>query len=206
MKKLFNFVMVICTIITSSMLTACDTSDSSRSVELGGIDVTASIDNDYTIINDSDAVFYESQITLSNPLDSTYKATVSSVVNIFQLKDTCYQFIHELKDSVVVDSLVKVNDFWMEDARIGVNSVIPFKIALDAVANSNLYPNVHFITLRLPLGPNLTNPYYIFGKATSVDAVTEEVMTIEEMFERIFHVENSSVMNDSVQTDSVTVD
>lgn len=209
MKKILSWVLSIGVIVA---LVICGIvlhkpTNPSVSVDLNGIDVNTTIATDYAAINDSNAVFYESQITLENVLDSTYSATVVNVVNIFQLADTSYQFIHELKDSVVVDSVVKVNDFWMEDCNINFMSIIPLSIALDAVANSTLYPNVHVITLRSPLGPNVTNPYYIFGKVTSVDAVTEEVMTTDEMFEKIFHVvEEDVTVLDSVVTDSVVID
>lgn len=205
MKKIIKWVLsigaIVALIICGIMLNK-PTEPESVSVTLTGIDVNETIEQDYTAINDSDVLFYESQITLSNVLDSNYVADVKSVTNVFQLRDTSYQFIHEIVDGVQTDSVIKINDYWLEDQKINFKQVIPFGIALDAVANSQLYPDVHIITLRAPLGPNVTNPFYIFGRVTSVDACTEEVMTCEEMFERIFHIEPKNP-TDSISNDSI---
>lgn len=205
MKKIISWVLsigvIVALIVCGIILHRHDSKD--VSVTLTGIDVNETIQNDYTLINDSNVVFYESQITLSDKLDSNYVANVENVINIFQLNDTSYQCIHSLVDGVANDTIIKVNDYWMEDAKIDFFKIIPFQLALDAVANSQLYPNVHIVTLRSPLGPNVGNPFYIFGQVTSVDGITEEVMTCEEMFERIFHIEPKNNDTLSVEVDTI---
>lgn len=164
-------------------------------VSLSGVEVDSTIPNDYAVVNDSVAIFYETQVTLENDLDSTYSANVVSVVNVFQKRDSAYMFTH----LVGSDSLSVVNDFWMEDSPIDFNSIISFKDALDSIANSDLYPHVKFVTLRRPLGPNVTNPYYIFAKVAAVDAVDGRVMTFEQMMDEIFVIKtDSTAVADSV--------
>lgn len=191
-----------------------------KSVLLSGIDTAATLEADYEVVkneNDTvDAVFYEQDIKLAKKLDTTYLAKVTEVRNIIQQGYICHEFVHTLTtDSSWTTVHNTYEDVWMECVAIDLDSItVSLRTALNALANNELYKKsaISNIVLRSPLGPHIANPAYIMGRVSAVDAHTEEVMTIDEYFAKIFKGDNTmdidninlngtfKVEKDSIQT------
>lgn len=143
-------------------------------------------DMNTTCKSDSDYVWFESQITMMNFMDSeTASPDVFAVCNVFQTVEVdstgadtyVYMFNH---DAYGVEKNV-IHDFWMEDSPIKKDDVqLSFKDAYDKMMASN-YPKPHSrkCTLRKEVGPYDCNAQYVFGNTEGqlyVDAITGDVM------------------------------
>ena len=151
--------------------------------------------------------FYECQAHYMYNLDSVDGDNqVVWVRNVFQVKDTCYQFFH-FADSNEIANLVDyihnlinpyvytidtnevdytitliVNDYWLEDQNMNMCGV---EVSLDSayailMAADYRKPHSNFVVMRQPLAPPFPiYPYYIFGSmidCMGVDSHTGELV------------------------------
>lgn len=132
---------------------------------------------------DSTALLYESMIDFDTTVDNG-DVKIDIVQNVIQAHDTCYMFVHT---AVGGDSLVKVNDYWMECIKIDPTKVISLDSALTRLQMADLpKPKSNKCVLRYILGPNSLkeHPCYYFGDNhhkpfVKVDCVTSDVAIVD---------------------------
>lgn len=131
------------------------------------------------------ATWYESTVVLNNYLDEECDGSVEEITNVFQVADSVNSevtlFVHTAKKT---DKIVK-QGFWIGD--VPMDSIkLTFKEAFDTLMATNLpKPHSKYCVLRKQLGPNPSNPQYIFGNVLSqvyVDAMTGSVSDKNPVF------------------------
>jgi hypothetical protein len=168
-----------------------------------GYDVDSVMAADQKVMADlcGDSVrFYECQAHYMYNLDSVAGDNqVIWVRNVFQVKDTSYQFFH-FADSNEISNLVEyfntfttpyvytidtnevdytislmVNDYWLEDQNMNLGRV---EVSLDSayailMAADCIKPHSNFVVMRQPLTapPFPIHPYYIFGSMIDCMAI-----------------------------------
>lgn len=190
MKKVFYFLM--CVAMLGMM--SC-TSCKHEEPVFNGYDVESVMAADQQVMAElyGDSVyFYECQAHYMYNLDSVDgENQVIWVRNVFQHKDTCYEFFH-FADSNEIENLVEyigtltnpyhytidtnevdytitlvVEDYWLEDQPMNLNEVkYTLKDAYNILMEADcIKPHSNFVVMRQPLmePPCPTNPYYIFG-------------------------------------------
>ena len=203
MKKVFYF------LIGFAMLgMASCTSCKHEEPVFNGYDVESVMAADQQVMADlcSDSVrFYECQAHYMYNFDSVDgENQVIWVRTVFQVKDTSYQFFH-FADSNEISNLIDyfstfttpyvfkidtnevdytialmVNDFWMEDQNLCLDSInISVNDAYGIYMSSNrVKPHSNFMIVRQPLFPPFpTAPYYVFGdvfESAAIDSKTGE--------------------------------
>jgi hypothetical protein len=168
MKKLLIFIISFVTICT---LTCCH-QKKHEPVQLGGINADTTMIIDYNNLKSDypDIVFYESQITLNQYVDSIDSLLVINVVNIFQNEDTVFTSTYSLIDDTVINhSLSKEKGYWLEDCSIEAIHEISLSNAINILYQTDcIKPHSVNVTFRQPLGPKILEcPYFIFGNRGS---------------------------------------
>ena len=130
-------------------------------------------------------VWYESTIVFANFLDEENDGEIKSITDVFEAVsvqeegayDTEIVFSTHAKDTSGIETRRGV---WFGDFALFEGDIqLTFKEAFERFYESN-YPKPHsqYCVLRKEVGPNVSNPQYIFGNATYciyVDAVTGDV-------------------------------
>lgn len=136
-------------------------------------------------------VWYESTIVLANFLDEENDGEIATITDVFEVVtpqqdgyDTNVVFATHSKDAsdVVAEHGVWFGDFVLFEGEIQLT----FQEAFQRFAESN-YPKPHsqYCVLRKEVGPNVSNPQYIFGNSTYciyVDAVTGDVSDVSPAY------------------------
>lgn len=209
MKKVFYFLMSFAML----GMVSC-TSCKHEEPVFNGYDVESVMTADQQVMADlcDDSVyFYECQAHYMYNLDSVDgENQVIWVRNVFQHKDTCYQFFHVV-DSAEVDNLVAyfntmvnpyfytidtneldytltlvINDYWLEDQDMNLAGV---EVSLDSayailMAADCIKPHSNFVVMRQPLTapPFPFHPYYIFGSMLDCLAIDSHTGEFVENF------------------------
>lgn len=195
MKKTILFTLLLSLVMCFS---ACD---KTKKAEVKDAQVADSVmvvenvvntDKQYMFTNyEKDWRWYETCIVLKDFLDEECDGTITGVSNIFQSVvksgegfDTQVVMITHVGDSTQTDI---VKGFWVEDFPLQDENIkVTFKEAFEKVMAVN-YPKPHSrqVVLRKEVGPNASNPQYIFGNQKAqlyVDAVTGEVTDKNPVF------------------------
>ncbi len=137
-------------------------------------------------------VWYESTIVLANFLDEENDGEIQSVTDVFEVVtaqedggyDTDVVFTTHTKDASSVEAR---HGFWFGDFVLFEGEIqLTFQEAFQRFNESN-YPKPHsqYCVLRKEVGPNVSNPQYIFGNSTYciyVDAVTGDVSDVSPAY------------------------
>ena len=179
-----------------------------------GYDVESVMAADQQVMADlcGDSVyFYECQAHYMYNLDSVEgENQVIWVRNVFQHKDTCYEFFH-FADTAEIGNLVEyiselinpyhytidtnevdytltlvVEDYWLEDQPMNLNAVkYTLKDAYDILmAAECIKPHSNFVVMRQPITkpPYPIHPYYIFGSMIDCMAINSHTGEFVENF------------------------
>lgn len=127
-------------------------------------------------------VFYEAQAWFDTTLDvENINPNIVKLVTVFQYKDTCTRIFHMLVNGTQVDSIEKINDFWLEDCSTVPYNQVSLDSAIYIARETGNMPNTDFVVMRRPLFPPFpTENYFIFGNMASsicVDAKDGHIVT-----------------------------
>lgn len=174
MKK----VLLICGALLAMLMTACNECSNHKEVP---IDTTSYLNYDEIVVQDYDYVasqveqfyFYEAEVEFDSTLN-TGTTNIVAITNIFQIEDTCYQFIH----TTDMDTLIKVQGYWMECGDMTARNAIMFDDVMEIISPYRDKLNTRYMTLRRLLCPPFpTTPWYIFGRQLlAIDAATGEII------------------------------
>lgn len=205
MKKVFYFLMSVVMLAFASC-TSCK-HDPVEPV-FNGYDFEQVTADDYQAMVakfGEDVRFYEVQVWYNKNLDVVDSNYIAEIRSVYQYVDTSVSIFH-FADTTEIANLIEysgkvggwytidtndvdytftlyVNDFWVEDQAMSLDSV---KVTLDSALNivrslEQPIPQSNFVVMRQPLFPPFpTHPYYIFGTmidCIGIDAMTGEVVT-----------------------------
>lgn len=151
-------------------------------------------DKEYMDSVDTTYMYFESTYVFSGNVDTLTTPDVVSVSNVFETVDkvksepTVYIAEHLLGAKDSTSWSVKIGSFWLEDFDLREYEYkLTVEDAFNVMNKANVVkPKSKYCVLRAQLGPNKTNPQFIFGNDKTgtvfVDALTGSVTTVNPVF------------------------
>ena len=178
MKKILFCIAVVAVLIGAGIGIYLDVTSSEPDAVMRVIDSDKAImTKDYS----KSYAWFETDIILDSIYTCKDSAKIASIQNVFFYDDsipcTVIMIHKENFDTVIVK-----NDWYLQCVDMNKSEIkYDFTTMLKKVDKSNnIKPQTKYITLRNPLGPNPTNPYWIWGNGKLwVNAITGKISTQE---------------------------